>query len=239
MKKSFYSFLFLRRNKNTMSRLVCGFTLVEALIAISILMIAIATPISLSQKALSSATLSRDQMTASFLAQDGLEAVKNLRDQIAIRYDSSNPNTDWLSSFRDKCICIIDRQCNLDLLEAVYCNINSTSDDLSANNSIIGSANNDSSINPLKIEKDSNNNFIKYDLNPAGSLSKFSRYINIATTTDPNEAMVQVRVCWPDYPCSQNSQKIDIKNFIYNLKKEIWVCPHTNFGFAFRRFRKI
>src|SRR5690349_21682289 len=166
-----------------------GFTLVETLIAISILMIAIASPINLAQKALSSAVLSRDQMTASFLAQDGLEAIKNLRDQIAVRSDS----TDWLSPFRSKCVCT-GTQCNLDnLSSAIYCNIDTTLADLGS--SIIGSS--DSASNPLRIETNGNA-FSKYDLG-TGSASKFSRLINIMTTNDPNEAIVQVRVCWP-YP---------------------------------------
>jgi len=185
-----------------------GFTLVETLIAISILMIAIASPINLAQKALSSAVLSRDQMTASFLAQDGLEAVKNLRDQIAIRSDS----TDWLSPFRGKCVCT-GVQCNLnDLSQAIYCNIDTTLADL--NSSIIGSS--DSASNPLKIETNSGV-FAKYDLG-AGSASKFSRLINIMPTNDPNEAIVQVRVCWPYPSCSQ---RIDIKDFIYNYSPYI------------------
>ncbi len=188
-----------------------GFTLVETLIAISILMIAIASPINLAQKALSSAVLSRDQMTASFLAQDGLEAVKNLRDQIAIR---KNGNTDWLLPFRNKCICTSDT-CNLDNSStALYCNIDTTLDDLGASNSIIASTDNNHSINPLKIEKDNNGVFSKYDLLGSGSsASKFARLINIMQTDDPNEAIVQVRVCWP-YPSCE--QKIDIKDFIYN-----------------------
>ncbi len=73
-------------------KIISGFTLIEALVAISLLMIAISSPIMLAQKGLSSSILSRDQMIASFLAQDGIEAVKNIRDEIAInqkRYDVS------------------------------------------------------------------------------------------------------------------------------------------------------
>lgn len=65
-------------------KIISGFTLIEALVAISLLMIAISSPIMLAQKGLSSSILSRDQMIASFLAQDGIEAVKNIRDEIAI-----------------------------------------------------------------------------------------------------------------------------------------------------------
>jgi Tfp pilus assembly protein PilV len=50
-----------------------GFTIVETLVAITILMIAIAGPLTIAQKGLTASTYARDQMIASFLAQDGLE----------------------------------------------------------------------------------------------------------------------------------------------------------------------
>lgn len=66
-----------------------GFTLIEALVAISLLMVAISSPMMLAQKGLSSSILSRDQMIASFLAQDGIEAIKNIRDFTAINQEKT------------------------------------------------------------------------------------------------------------------------------------------------------
>ena len=57
-----------------------GFTIVETLVAITILMIAIAGPLSIASKSLNSALYSKDQMTASYLAQEGMELVRNLKD---------------------------------------------------------------------------------------------------------------------------------------------------------------
>jgi prepilin-type N-terminal cleavage/methylation domain-containing protein len=57
-----------------------GFTLVETLIAITILMIAIASPLVIASKGLTAALISRDQMIASLLAQESIEIVKNIRD---------------------------------------------------------------------------------------------------------------------------------------------------------------
>jgi len=184
-----------------------GFTLVETLIAISILMIAIASPINLAQKALSSAILSRDQMTASFLAQDGLEAIKNLRDEIAIRPDS----LEWLSPFT-RCMCTGNQCDDFDYLRIKSCNIDST--EVNLGGSIVDSSTNPDNAN-LKIKFNEENVFIKYDLDPAGDKSKFARLINITKTADPsgNEAVVKVRVCWPFPTCEQ---KVDIKGFIYN-----------------------
>jgi type II secretory pathway pseudopilin PulG len=77
----------IKGNKN--KKIISGFTLIEALVAISLLMIAISSPIMLAQKGLSSSILSRDQMIASFLAQDGIESVKNIRDDTAINQQST------------------------------------------------------------------------------------------------------------------------------------------------------
>ncbi len=75
-----------------------GFTLLEALVAISILMVAVAAPITIAQKGLSSAVYSKDQMIAAYLAQDAIEYIKNRRDNITI-----NNDFDWagLTEFSD------------------------------------------------------------------------------------------------------------------------------------------
>jgi len=57
-----------------------GFTLVETLVAVAVLMIAIAGPLVIASKGLSAALFARDQMIASFLAQESMEVVKNTRD---------------------------------------------------------------------------------------------------------------------------------------------------------------
>ena len=72
----------INKNKNKIFsklKLTAGFTLVEALVAISILMVAVASPMVIAQKGLNSANYSRDQMTATFLAEDALEFIKNFR----------------------------------------------------------------------------------------------------------------------------------------------------------------
>lgn len=57
-----------------------GFTLVEALIAMSILIVGIISSFILVTRALYNTNIIQDRLTASFLAQEGLELVRNLRD---------------------------------------------------------------------------------------------------------------------------------------------------------------
>ncbi len=82
-----------------------GFTIVETLVAVAILMISIAGPLTIAQKGLTAAIYARDQVTASFLAQDAMEYIKNIR-------DNDLNSGDWLNRL-SMCIgtsaqCIID-----------------------------------------------------------------------------------------------------------------------------------
>ena len=57
-----------------------GFTLVESLVAVSILLIAVVAPMSIIGGSLAQVSTARDQMTAVNLAQEGIEAVRQKRD---------------------------------------------------------------------------------------------------------------------------------------------------------------
>ena len=57
-----------------------GFTLIETLIAITLLMLAVIEPMALTAQSLKSAYYARDQITASSLAQEAIEAVRSVRD---------------------------------------------------------------------------------------------------------------------------------------------------------------
>ncbi len=57
-----------------------GFTLVEAMVAISILALAVGAPLYAANRALVSAQNSRNQLTALYLAQEGVEHLRLIRD---------------------------------------------------------------------------------------------------------------------------------------------------------------
>ena len=183
-----------------------GFTLVESLVAIAILMVAIAGPMYLSQKGLATTELSTNQMIASYLAQDGMEAVKNIRDEVAL--SSTTIPTFWLEPFKQNgCMCAdSETQCNN--FSTKYCNIDTTQTDLL--NAIVSKEPTYLS-NPLRIKNDFSVNFLGYTLNQTDEASSFRRYINISTTTLPGEAVVRMRVSW-----NGGKNTIDIKDYIYN-----------------------
>lgn len=77
-----------------------GFTIIETLVAVTILMISIVGPLTIAQKSLMASIYARDQVTASFLAQDIIEKIKN---------DKSNAlllNTafvTWVNNYQNPC----------------------------------------------------------------------------------------------------------------------------------------
>ncbi len=57
-----------------------AFTLVETMIAVTILTFAVAGPLFTASRAIIAAQIARDQLTASYLAQEGIEYVRAMRD---------------------------------------------------------------------------------------------------------------------------------------------------------------
>lgn len=78
------------------SKHVRGFTLIETLVAVSILTVAIVAPMTLTQQSLSSAYYARDQIAAYNLAQEGIESVRAIRDGqiLAISQSASSGSID-------------------------------------------------------------------------------------------------------------------------------------------------
>ncbi len=68
-----------------------GFTIIETLVAILILTTAIAGPLTIAAKGLTTAIEARDQLTAFYLAQDAIEYVRYARDTNTLSGD------DWLT----------------------------------------------------------------------------------------------------------------------------------------------
>ena len=87
-----------------------GFTIVESLVAITILVLAIVGVSSAIRTGISSYIFSKDQIIAFYLAQEGFEQIRNIRDENALK--GQNWLTDISANSSDPCwfsnACIVD-----------------------------------------------------------------------------------------------------------------------------------
>ena len=108
------------KNKAHIHGSSAGFTLIETLVAVAILMIAIAGPLTVAEKSLSASIYARDQLIGSYLAQDAMEYIKNTVDtnEIKIHQNLIDPSS-WLGvsntgGVTDLSNCLKGEPCNVD-----------------------------------------------------------------------------------------------------------------------------
>lgn len=177
-----------------------GFTLVEALVAISILMVAVAAPLTIAQKGLLSAIYAKNQMISAFLAQDAIEFIKNVRDTNGVNAENGNiPTGGWLASIP----CVSPQtSCNVDSL-----------------NGVPSPADVHMSIKRKVADDNTDGLFLGYV--PVGSpcpgaictATNFTRQVTITQTEgNLNEAYVDVLVSWG----TGADQQFRIGSYIYN-----------------------
>jgi prepilin-type N-terminal cleavage/methylation domain-containing protein len=160
-----------------------GFTLIETLLAVGILATAIAGPLTIASKGLSTALVAKDQTTAFYLAQDAVEYVRFARDSNRLQ------SGDWLTGSGgsgvpfDLSNCAFASGCYLDSI-----------DDVSRPPTQCGAT-------CPSLNYDTANHFFTYNtLSGTVVRSPFTRTINLNVSSDNKEASLTVRVTWKDSP---------------------------------------
>lgn len=145
-----------------------GFTLIETLVAITIMSIGIAAPLTVTFFAIRSAEITRDQAQAFFFAQEGIEYIRFVRDTNILEGDS------WLD---DLSFC----------MNGSPCDIRDIRDNITAN----GDMNNcgGGTCNPVLYDG-------TLFANNAGDETKFIRDITITESIAGQEAEIVVTVTW-------------------------------------------
>ncbi|MCI0619670.1 prepilin-type N-terminal cleavage/methylation domain-containing protein [Candidatus Wolfebacteria bacterium] len=86
-----------------------GFTIIEALVAVLLLVVALAGPLSIAGQGLALANFARQQVTANFLAQETVEYIRNVRDNNILN------EADWLMGLEDCDSTVVERLCTVDI----------------------------------------------------------------------------------------------------------------------------
>lgn len=185
-----------------------GFTLVETLVAISILLVGVSAAFAAAQSGLSSTTAVKDRITAIFLAQEGMEMVRNLKDENLLEQnlsgDANSPY--WLNGMvgagapcgtvATPTSCDFSFRDNEPNIKFVTCDASNSNCKLNIGN--FGAIGN------------------RYTHEPSATqISKFTRNISFLVSESGNkkEALVTVEVKW-------GAHEIEVTNSLFN-----WFAP--------------
>lgn len=94
-----------------------GFTMVETLVAITILITATIAPMTIAARGLQSAFYAREHMTAVYLAQEAIENIRSRRDSFAIA-NKGTAADDW-TGMANIAKCISPKVCDIDVRDSV------------------------------------------------------------------------------------------------------------------------
>lgn len=172
-----------------------GFTLVETLVAVSALTIAITAIMGLAHRGIATTTFARDQVIASYLAQDSAEYIISKRKQTLIDIGNATLDEDasWLTGF-ESCMtangCTIDTTQQEDRPYGVACG---------------------STCGVLRYDTTSG----LYGYSPAWTATNFVRTIKIVEIADEEEAKVVIRVSWKNGLLSHH---FDLVTNIFNVR---------------------
>jgi prepilin-type N-terminal cleavage/methylation domain-containing protein len=162
-----------------------GFTLIETLVAITILMISIVGPLTIASKGLTAAVGSRDQVIASYLAQDAMEYLKNVRDTDLLANSASGWST-FLNTYLGTVGCT-----------AGACGVETAPTASQAHNqgTLIGC----NVISNCNLYIDSQNSYYTYNSSGGNILTQFNRTFTVTQESSgglPDAALVTVTVTW-------------------------------------------
>lgn len=182
-----------------------GYSLVEVLVAITVLLVALVGPLTIASSGLKRANFAKEQTLAIFLAQEGMEAVVKLREDSALGADSfDNLSQVWSTSFG-----AIGSRCVVG--SSNYCGV-SIGEDGSVNS---GSFYQCSSTNCLI--KHQSNARVPYRQGPsvAGDDTVYTRQLQV-TVTGNAYAQVVSTVSWGE----ALSDRVMVETYVYNTYYE-------------------
>lgn len=176
------------KNKNR------GFSLLESMVAITILLVAVVGPLSAIGDSLSQIYIARDQMVAINLAQEGIEAVRQIRDSDMIRgwNEGGTRTTSWNTTLGSvNKFYTVDVTAEPSLKDCSTCSTNS-------------------SIPFLKQDSEG-----KYG-GTTGTDSKFRRVVRVEPITDsPDELKVTSTVFWET--SGGPEKRIDVTESLFGI----------------------
>lgn len=184
-----------------------GYSLIEVLIAVAILMTAIVAPMTVAVKSLQSSQYSMEQNTAMFLAQEAISLLEMLRNHQALQeFDSGSENFwEWTDAL-DNC------------RGADGCNFDARDPYSLANGSTIVACSGSGENCRLHYDEDWGRSVYRVD--NSGDPTQFIRKVVVLDVTDA-EVRVRVDVEWESNFLGQE-QRASLHTSIYNLYASVF-----------------
>jgi prepilin-type N-terminal cleavage/methylation domain-containing protein len=181
-----------------------GFTLVETLVAISILSISILGTFTAVQGSLQSSTFAKDQIIATYLIQDAVEYIRNVRDEnalVSLKNQSTGGNAiPWLTGLSSTATdpCYFGK----------FCTVDSLARSVMTCPGVAGSC--------TFLKQDTVTGSFGYS-NGSWPDSKFKREIQFSQslTPNPDEVMITVTVSWTS---GVFSKTLTEQQLLFNLR---------------------
>ena len=184
-----------------------GFTLVETLVAVTILLLVMIGPMSISATAARSTSFSSEQVTAFFLAQEGAEITQKARDdRVLANFFPADPTDGWLE-FTDTTVGAAYADC----YEADGCG-------LELNTDATGSLKNpvDCTDVGCGLNFDPNGDRARYTYNHlVGTITPYTRTIYMEII-NANEVKVTSEVTWRTGSL-RSLQKVEVVTYLFNV----------------------
>lgn len=192
-----------------------GFSLVETLVAITILLIVIVGPLAIVSSAARSTMFASDQVTAFLLAQEGAELAQKARDDLVIAWFNNSSAPDPWTTFTDISNSGTFRSCFPDASgSAPGCGLEIDTD---AAGSIIVQAcdNSNPTVCQLHFDSDSAER-ARFTYTSSGNVfSGFTRVVKFQSIS-ANEVRVVSEVTWFS-GVSRNARKVEVETYLFNI----------------------
>lgn len=183
-----------------------GFTLVETLVSITILLLVIIGPMTISSSAARSTSFSSEQVIAFFLAQEGAELAQKARDDLWLG-DFTNPGTGW-SDFTN-----ISAGTYADCFTNDGCRLEIETDAVGSIKLPVADCN---PVSDCRLYFDPNNDRSRYNHDSSSPITTpYTRIIKFEEITS-DEVKVTSRVYWRSGNQRQNQEAV-VETYLFNV----------------------
>lgn len=186
-----------------------GYSLVEVLVAVAILLLALVGPMTIAAKSLQSSYYAREQVTALFLAQEGVELIVAMRNDSlieAINDGDLADGWDWVSDGR-LAPCFSSNGCNIA--------IDGTGNDtgaLSPAQTTIRNCGSES----CTLSYDESNDRARYSLS-GGDETRYTRVITLENISGGDGVLITSRVEWDATLFRGENLPVELSSAVYRI----------------------